>query len=217
MQNADLTWAQDLGAVTELLSGEFFRWFGRSTSHQLWSSAMVVTPTVRGMFGLEWDADSNTLTVTPNLPAEWDRAQMTGIPLRNAHVGIVLQRNGAILSVRLIADVSGIKLATRAPGARLERGQLNIPLPPVEVGISHGLPTPGSVTSQLKVIDQQEFSHSLRLRLSAPANSHQSMFLRLNDPKLHLRSEGAEIGGESLNVQFPSGSGYVEKAVLLSW
>ena len=53
MQNADLTWSQDLGAVTELPSGEFFRWFGRSTSHQLWSSAMVITPTVRGMFGLE--------------------------------------------------------------------------------------------------------------------------------------------------------------------
>jgi len=57
MQNADLTWVQDLGAVTELLSSEFFQWFGRSTSHQLWSSAMVVTPTVRGMFGLEWKAE----------------------------------------------------------------------------------------------------------------------------------------------------------------
>jgi glycogen debranching enzyme len=56
MQNADLTWTQDLGAVTELLSGEFFRWFGRSTSHQLWSSAMIITPTGRGMFGLDWSA-----------------------------------------------------------------------------------------------------------------------------------------------------------------
>ncbi len=38
MQNADLTWAQDPGAVTELLSGEFFRAFGA----QHFSSAMVV-------------------------------------------------------------------------------------------------------------------------------------------------------------------------------
>ena len=29
MQNADLTWAENLGAITELLSGEFFRWLGR--------------------------------------------------------------------------------------------------------------------------------------------------------------------------------------------
>jgi CheY-like chemotaxis protein len=70
MQNADLTWAQDLGAVTELLSGEYFRWFGRSTSHQLWSSAMVVTPTLRGMLGLECSAAEHRLSVTPQLPAQ---------------------------------------------------------------------------------------------------------------------------------------------------
>jgi hypothetical protein len=50
MENANLTRAQDLGAVTELLSGDFFVPFGRSTSHQLWSSAMVITPTLRGLF-----------------------------------------------------------------------------------------------------------------------------------------------------------------------
>lgn len=32
MQNA---WTQDLGAVTELLSGEFFQPLGRSSSHQI--------------------------------------------------------------------------------------------------------------------------------------------------------------------------------------
>ena len=56
MQNADLTWSQDLGDVTELLSGKFFSPLGRSTSHQLWSSAMVISPVLRGMFGLEWGA-----------------------------------------------------------------------------------------------------------------------------------------------------------------
>src|SRR5207245_960013 len=90
MQNANLTWAQDLGAVTELLSGEFFRWFGRSTSHQLWSSAMVVTPTLRGMFGLEWNASDHMLTVTPNLPAQWNDATISGVPLGDSRVGIKL-------------------------------------------------------------------------------------------------------------------------------
>lgn len=217
MQNADLTWVQDLGAVTELLSGEFFRWFGRSTSHQLWSSAMVVTPTVRGMFGLEWNAEQNTLIVTPNLPAEWDRARMTGIPLGTSHVGIELQRNGTTLSVRLTGGGDNVRLSSHAKGANIERGQLNIPLPAVEVGIDHGLPEPGSVTSQLKVIDQRESERSLQLRLSAPANSRESLFLRVNDKKIHLRSNGAEVSAGAVTVQFPPGSGYVEKAVTLSW
>ncbi len=56
MENANLTRAQDLGAVTELLSGDYFVPFGRSTSHQLWSSAMVITPTLRGLFGIDIDA-----------------------------------------------------------------------------------------------------------------------------------------------------------------
>ena len=55
MQNVDLTTAQDLGAVTELLSGAYFVPFGRSTSHQLWSSAMVITPVLRGLFGIAVD------------------------------------------------------------------------------------------------------------------------------------------------------------------
>ena len=58
MENANLTWAQDLGADTELLSGDFYVPFGRSTSHQLWSSAMVITPTLRGLFGISMDCPS---------------------------------------------------------------------------------------------------------------------------------------------------------------
>ena len=65
MQNADLTWAQDPGAVTELLSGQFFAPLGRSTSHQLWSSAMVISPVLRGLFGLDWDAAASKLTSRP--------------------------------------------------------------------------------------------------------------------------------------------------------
>ena len=81
MQNAGLTWAQDPGAVTELLSGQFFAPLGRSTSHQLWSSAMVISPVLRGLFGLEWDAAANKLTITPSLPAQWDKAALHHVPL----------------------------------------------------------------------------------------------------------------------------------------
>ncbi|HTX75314.1 MAG TPA: hypothetical protein VMD29_03835, partial [Terracidiphilus sp.] len=81
MQNADLTWAQDLGADTELLSGDFYVPFGRSTSHQLWSSAMVITPTLRGLFGISIDAQTKTITVNPHLPADWSGADVRNLPL----------------------------------------------------------------------------------------------------------------------------------------
>jgi glycogen debranching enzyme len=220
MQNADLTGAQDLGDVTELLSGEFFRWFGRSTAHQLWSSAMVITPALRGLFGLEWNARENTLTVTPNLPPPWDRATISRVPLGQSNVDIETQRVGQTLVVRLKGESSkSIRLRSLARGAKVENGVIRIPLPAAEVGIMHWLPEEGAVTSQMKVIDQQESARSLQLRLSAPANTQQVLFLRVNDPKIQVHIEGAEQTADStqLRVQFPSGAGYVEKAVTLSW
>ncbi len=46
MANALLRSRTALGYVTELLSGDFLSAFGRSSHHQVWSEAMVVTPTL---------------------------------------------------------------------------------------------------------------------------------------------------------------------------
>ena len=90
-----------------------------------------------------------------------------------------------------------MKLASPAPGAKLENGELRIPLPAVEVGLSHNLPEPGSVTSQMKVLDQRASAHSSQLRLSAPANTLQTLFLRMNDQRIHLTIEGTERCADS--------------------
>lgn len=220
MQNADLTWAQDLGAVTELLSGESFRWFGRSTSHQLWSSAMVITPALRGLFGLEWNAADRVLTVTPNLPAAWDQAGASHVPLGSKRVHLQLNRSGTELMVRLSGEgAETIQLRSHSSGAKVERGVLQIPLPAVEVGIGHGLPEAGAMTSQMKVLDQHETTHSMKLLLSAPAGSEQTILVRRNDPKVRVRVEGGRLSADSarLEVTFPQGSGYVGKAITLSW
>ena len=220
MQNADLTWAQDPGAVTELLSGEYFAPLGRSTSHQLWSSAMVVSPVLRGLFGLEWDAAANKLMLTPSLPAEWDHAALRHVPLGGGKVDLDITRSGMMLLVR--AEGSSVVLGSRSPGAKLESGVLHIPLPAVEAGMAHALGEPGAVTQQLKVLDQQADANALTLRLAAPANSRQTIMLRINDPRLKLHLDGAQAppagsGLRPLEVDFGAGSGYVEKTVKVTW
>src|SRR5258708_36844558 len=57
--NAELTYQDALGSVTEILSGDFNEAVGRSTPHQGWSSAMVVTPPVRGVVGLAAEAPTH--------------------------------------------------------------------------------------------------------------------------------------------------------------
>lgn len=224
MQNADLTWAQDPGAVTELLSGEFFSPLGRSTSHQLWSSAMVISPVIRGLFGVEWDAAANALTVTPNLPADWDHATLKNLPLGRSKVNLAMTREGTTLVIRPEgAAVATLHLKSRAEGAKLLNGALRIPLPAVEAAITHGLPQPGSTTQQLKAIDQQYAPGSLQLTFSAPAQSVQTIFLRVNDRKIKLRIDGAFAMPDSssslqkLRVEFGPGTGYVEKKISITW
>ncbi|MGC2399698.1 MAG: hypothetical protein WA510_07945 [Acidobacteriaceae bacterium] len=224
MQNADLTWAQDPGAVTELLSGEFFAPLGRSTSHQLWSSAMVISPVIRGLFGLEWDVAANKLTVTPSLPASWDEAKLHHIPFGGGSLDLEMKREGTTLTVR---EASGsnkpVALASLAEGAKMMGNVLRIPLPAVEADFSHSLPQPGSRTQQLKVLDQQYSAGSLTLRLSAPALSQQRMMLRINDPHANVHPDGVVLAAgnssslRAATVDFGPGEGYVEKTVKFTW
>jgi GH15 family glucan-1,4-alpha-glucosidase len=69
--NALLALDGALGHVTEVLSGDYYQPLSTSSPHQIWSAAMVVSPLLRGMFGLSADAKAATLTFAPHLPADW--------------------------------------------------------------------------------------------------------------------------------------------------
>jgi len=220
MQNVNLTWAQDPGDVTELLSGEFYQVLGRSTAHQLWSSAMVVSPILRGLFGLAWDDAARTLSVTPHLPATWDHATVRRIPLGDGTVDLTFRRDGQSMIVQ--TSNASVQLASAARGSAVKDGILRIPLPPIEVAITEELPEPGAETRQLKVLASNTAERSLTLKLAALGGSNQELSVRENLALPHLAARDAELGDpanglRTLIVRFPAGSGYVEKTVTLSW
>ncbi|HEY9285567.1 MAG TPA: GH116 family glycosyl hydrolase, partial [Pyrinomonadaceae bacterium] len=94
LANALLTFQGSLGHVTELLSGDFNAPFGRSSHHQIWSQAMVVTPALRGLFGLEVSDEGNSLRFAPQLPADWDGAEVRRVRAGARSVSIKLSRRG---------------------------------------------------------------------------------------------------------------------------
>jgi len=229
MQNADLTTAQDLGAVTELLSGAFFQPFGRSTSHQLWSSAMVITPALRGLFGIDVDGISSSIHLDPHLPADWDGASVDRLHVGGSVCSLEYQREGRGLVVK-VKTLSGspVRLVSETKGTRSLADGLSIvfALPPVEVAVPHGLPLPGARTAQMKVLSETLEEHSLKLELEAEAGSVVELRVRRNATKLNLRAEGgtiegvpvgAEAGLEKLVVKFPAGVGYQGQVVTLRW
>jgi glycogen debranching enzyme len=125
MQNVNLTWTQNPGAVTELLSGDEFQPLPRSTSHQTWSSAMVLTPGLRGLFGLDWDSLDRTLRLAPHLPANWDRATLRNVPLGRFRVELSYRREAGRLVIEarsskpevfcLVAQTDFVRIPCSAP------------------------------------------------------------------------------------------------------
>ncbi len=77
--NSLLTYSNALGYVTELLSGDFNAPFGRSSHHQVWSEAMVISPFLRGMFGIEVSDAGKTLRFAPQVPANWNNYEANSI------------------------------------------------------------------------------------------------------------------------------------------
>ena len=71
-----------LGHFSEVLSGDYYQSFSTSSPHQIWSAAMVVSPILRGMFGLQTDVAKHQITVAPHVPATWP-----GFAIRNVHLG----------------------------------------------------------------------------------------------------------------------------------
>ncbi|RXS97958.1 amylo-alpha-1,6-glucosidase [Silvibacterium dinghuense] len=221
MQNANLTWAQDLGATTELLSGQFYQVLGRSTAHQLWSSAMVVSPILRGMFGLGWNAADHTISVAPQLPAAWDHATLRNLPLGEGKVDLSFTRRGQTLLVTASGS-AGVKLISPVAGAKVAGATVMLPLPAVEAGIRSELPPFGDETRQLKVLNEEWSGHTLTLTLAAQSGSTQQLDLRVNDLKVKPASGDAKIGEEKdgvypLSVPFSGGDGYVTKTVTIRW
>jgi len=82
--NALLGGDGSLGHFTEVLSGDYYQSFPTSSPHQIWSAAMVVSPILRGMFGLQTDAEKHQITFAPHVPADW-----TSFAIRGVHVGAV--------------------------------------------------------------------------------------------------------------------------------
>ena len=130
--NALLALEGSLGHATEVLSGDYHQPLSTSSPHQIWSAAMVVSPILRGMLGLEVDAIRRQVTFAPHLPADWTLVRVLGVRVgetiidltyRKSSDGITLdvQRSGAgdctlsfapALSLR--AKVLSARLNTRA-------------------------------------------------------------------------------------------------------
>ena len=230
-ENANLTWFEDLGSDTELLSGDFYVPFGRSTSHQLWSSAMVITPTLRGLFGITIDAQTKTITVNPHLPASWDNAEVKNLRVGDTSADLLFSQSGGTLTTEIrSAKDAHIKLATTGPGAKnISAEKIEISRYPVEIEPSFEAPFPGARTESMRVLKEDYAERRLTLTIEGRAGTDAHLPFYASDARIRLSAAGADLPiatahalesmsqPQTMLIHFPSGEGWKTITVTLTW
>jgi glycogen debranching enzyme len=125
--NALLALDGSLGHVAEVLSGDYYQPLSTNSPHQIWSAAMVISPLLRGLFGLQTDAAQHKVVLSPHVPADW-----TSFALHNVRAGDVTidfsyqKTTDAIeLSIESTADASLEFSPAASPRARILGAELN--------------------------------------------------------------------------------------------
>jgi glycogen debranching enzyme len=89
------------GNTTEVLSGETYSPLSTASPHQIWSAAMVISPLIRGVFGLEMDGIAKRILLQPHLPARWTDAALRHVPFHGGTVDFTLHRDASSLTLKV--------------------------------------------------------------------------------------------------------------------
>jgi glycogen debranching enzyme len=188
MANALLTWPWALGYVTELLSGEFHAPFGRSSHHQVWSEAMVVTPLVRGLFGIEVGDAGQRLRFAPQLPADWDRAAVRRVSVGASRLDVAVERTAGRLTITATATAGTMPALELAPALPLDARVQSVRVDDVEARFHAA--TEGDV-QRIEIEVPGAASNTRRVVLAYEEGT--DVFTRVELPEAGAASEGLRV------------------------
>lgn len=222
MANALLTYTNALGYVTELLSGDFNAPFGRSSHHQIWSEAMVVTPAMRGLLGIDVSAGGEQLRFAPQLPGNWNHVEVRKVMAGKATFDLKLTRESGRLTVTIkrrgtattgsASGSDGVRRITVAPAFPLDARVRNVKVQgrtaqfaTKRIGdVQRAEVTIDGVQQNIEVVYNYVEGTDVFIDQEIPAPGARSKGLRIlrsraDQDALHLVLEG--IGGQSYPLQ----------------
>jgi len=230
--NALLALDGSYGHVTEVLSGDYYQPLSTSSPHQIWSAAMVTSPILRGMLGLETSAVSHSVTFTPHVPADWTQFRIENLPVGHTTLRLSYRKTkeGIFLEVeRISGDEECVVEFSPAVSlrAKVKRAEVDGKTAPyrsqpnaTDQHVFVRLPV-GAVKSSLRILLQNEFGLSYNSQL--PGLGETSSGLRIvsetwSDSESQLTLEAFGIPGQAyrLPVWNPAEIQSVEGAKMIS-
>jgi len=189
--NALLATDGALGHFTEVLSGDYYQSFATSSPHQIWSSAMVVSPLLRGMFGLQTDAEKHQITLNPHVPADWTSFSIRNVRVSGNTVGFDYRKTTETIVLQATRSGNGDCWLDFSPALSLRAHVAGVDLN------GHDVP--------FKMLPSAHDQHlTVRLPLSAGQNTV-TIHLK-NEFGLALSSELPELGSASRGLRIISES-----------
>ncbi|HWC15674.1 MAG TPA: amylo-alpha-1,6-glucosidase [Terriglobales bacterium] len=102
--NSLLALDASLGRVTEVLSGSYYEGLGTASPHQIWSSAMVLSPMVRGLLGISVDEARKSIRIAPHIPADWNSFALENLSACGGKYDIAFRRTEGSLWFNVAGD-----------------------------------------------------------------------------------------------------------------
>ncbi len=186
--NALLALDGSLGHVTEVLSGDYYQPLATSSPHQIWSAAMVVSPLLKGMFGLEKDATKKSLTFVPHVPADW-----TNFKINNVRVG------DSVVNLSYVKTMGEITLEAMRTG-----GECSLDFEPAVA--NSVLEVRVDVNGRPQSFDQQISSehHHLKIKFALKEGKNVVRIRMPNDFGVSYAFRLPELGSESSDLRILS-------------
>lgn len=99
------------GHMHEVLAGDTYHPQLESVPEQSWSSASFFTAAVRGLFGLEINGETGTLTLAPHLPADWEYAIIRNVKVGSSTLDFTFHQRIDGLTVQVRNSGGAVRLA----------------------------------------------------------------------------------------------------------
>ena len=191
LANSALTFTSALGYVTELLSGDFNTPFGRSSHHQIWSEAMVVTPTLRGLLGIEVVEEGRTLRFSPQLPVNWNGVKVHNVRAGASSFDLTLTRAGR----RMTINVTRRDLEKEPADARRRSTQLILaPAFPLDAQIRKVTLNGRAADFELKDVGDRQFAE---VTVTGAATSNEVVFTYDEGTDVYIEPEALRPGASN--------------------
>ena len=195
-----------LGHVTEVLSGDYYQPLSTSSPHQIWSAAMVISPLLRGLFGLQTNAAQDKVVLAPHVPADWTSFAIHNVRAGDATLDFAYTKTADAIDLMIesTANASLEFSPAASPRARIVGAEMNGNRVPFQISKS---------ASDQHIVVRTNISkgkNELRIRIKNDFGiSYNSSLPALGSSSIGLRliSDSWSASGDEESLEFAGAAG----------